>query len=450
MIEFLAILARRWRIVIGLAIVGVAAAAGITHQMTPTYRASAQLFVALESADTALELSSAANFSSQRVKSYPTLVDSPLVLEPTIAELGLNTTPDLLAERVSAEVPPNTVLIQVYVDDASPQMAADIANTVSANLAKVVENLDRTRDDRPSPVRLSITRQATPPTLPRSPIPLLNLALGLLGGLVLGLSAAALREALDTTIKDELDVQDTIGLPTLAAVPTNSDVATAPLLGQAHTNPMWAESYRKLRTNLSYLDPDNPPRVMLVASALPGDGKTLTAANLAASLAQSGKRSVLVEADLRRPSIGRLLGLVPDVGVTTAVAGKAGLEVVTQSAGDFDVITSGPIPPNPSEMLGSHAFQDIIAKLRESYDNVIIDSPPLIAVTDAAVVAAVADAVILVCRSKRTKRPELRRALLGLRAVDANVVGVVLNQVPSSSGSHYQYDYRPPSDLGRR
>ncbi|WP_341924190.1 polysaccharide biosynthesis tyrosine autokinase [Nocardioides psychrotolerans] len=449
MLDLLAMLARRWRIVIGLVVVGLLASAGLTQQLTPSYRASTQLFVALDSADSAIELNSAANFSSQRVKSYPDLVDSPLVLDPTIEELGLGITAQELAADVSAEVSPNTVLIEVSVDNASPVLAADIANSVSANLAAVVEELDKTREDRASPVRVSVTREAIAPSSPRTPIPLLNLSIGLLAGLVLGLAFAALREALDTSIKNEADVMETIGLPTLASVPTNPDVSSQPILGHSPAHAVWAESYRKLRTNLSYVDPDNPPKVILVGSALPGDGKSLTAANLAASLAQSGKRTVLVEADLRRPSVGRLLGLVPDVGVTTVVAGKAAISEVTQSCDEFDVITSGPVPPNPSELLGSHAFQAMIEDLRGAYDSVVIDTPPLIAVTDAAVVAVVADAVILVCRAKRTKRNELRRALFGLRAVDANIVGAVLNQVALSSGSYYQYDYRAPGAKAR-
>ncbi|MSZ77344.1 MAG: polysaccharide biosynthesis tyrosine autokinase, partial [Actinobacteria bacterium] len=211
------------------------------------------------------------------------------------------------------------------------------------------------------------------------------------------------------------------------------------------TSPIWSESYRKLRTNLSYLEPDNPPRTLLVTSALPGDGKTITALNLAASIAQGGRSTVLVEADLRRPSVSKLLGLVPDVGVTNVVAGKATIDEVTQAAAGFDVITSGPIPPNPSELLGSQAFGRLIDSLLEKYENVVIDTPPLLAVTDAAVASVVADAVILVCQAKRTRKTELRRALLGLRAVDANIVGVVINQISIPGSSYYQYSYKTPT-----
>jgi len=451
MLEFLTLLSRRWRVVTAFVILGIAAAAVLTNQVQPSYRAQTQLFVAFASSDdTASSLTQGSLFTANRVKSYPDLVNSPLVLDPVIAELGLDVTTEELAGRVSAEVPPNTVLIEVRADDSSSARAAEIANAVAANFITVVEDLDRIRSSDPSPVRVSITRPATAPGSPRTPIPALNIAVGLFAGLGLGLAAAAVREALDTTIKDENDIESATGLPTLAAVPINPDVSQTPVLTPATAAPVWSESYRKLRTNISYLDPDNPPRTLLVTSALAGDGKSITAANLAASLAQSGRRTILVEADLRRPTLSKLLGLVPDVGVTTVVAGRAEAAEVTQRFGDFDVITSGSIPPNPSELLGSQAFRQIVQQLRETYDNVVIDTPPLLAVTDAAVAAVAADAVILVTQARRTKRPELLKALYGLRAVDANVAGVVLNRVSGASGSYYQYTSTRPARTDRK
>lgn len=445
MLEFLTILRRRWRILVACVVGGVALAGGITTQITPTYQATTQLFVAFaqtSSDDTAVSLSQGNLFAANRVKSYPDLVSSPLVLEPVISDLDLDTTPQELATKVSAEVPLNTVLIEVSADDESPVLAAEIANEVSRNLVTVVEDLDRIRSSDASPVRVSITREAVPPDSPRSPIPILNLAIGLFVGLGLGLVLALVRESLDTTIKNDADVETATGLSVLASVPVNPDIKDTPVIQQGAASPVWSESYRKLRTNISYLSPDNPPRSLMVTSAHQGDGKTLTAANLSASLAQSGRRTILVEADLRRPSVAKLLGLVGDVGVTSVVSGKASVAEVLQHAHGFDVLTSGPIPPNPSELLESQSFRGLIDSLLEEYDAVVVDTPPLIAVTDAAVVGAVADASIVVCHSKKTKGPELRRALLSLRAVDARIAGVVLNRVSMDSSAYYQYSYK--------
>ena len=443
MVDFLAVLGRRWRIVLAVVLLGIGASAGITRELTPIYESRAQVFVALDSGGSAAELSSVANFSTQRVKSYADLVDSPLVLGPVIEDLGLEQTATQLQDRIRGDVAPGTVLISVYVEDESPELAAAIANAVAGQLTEVVEDRDRTSSASESPVRLSVTRNAVPAITPKSPIPALNLAVGLLIGLSVGLSLAWLREALDTTLKDDVDVSEASGLPTLAQVPTNDEIQDAPLIHRNSGNPVWAESYRKLRTNLSYVDPDNPAKVIVLASALSGDGKSITAANLASSVAQSGKRTILVEADLRRPSLGRVLGLPADVGVTSVVSGKVALADVIQHAEPFDAIMSGPIPPNPSELLGSQAFAQVIAALRAEYDFDDIANPPLMAVTHAAVSTVIADAVVVVAKAKRTKRADLRRALFGLRAVDAHIAGVVLNQVSSSNMASYRYEYTP-------
>lgn len=445
MADFVQAMRQRWRVVATFVALGLALAAVGTMLATPAYTSTAQLFVSFSSAGSnasAESLSQGSEFAANRVTSYPELVSSPRVLQPVIDELELDTTPQDLAERVSASVPTETVLIEVEAEATSAEDSAAIANAVAQNLVTVVQELDRVEEGGSSPVRVSVTRQAVAPESPSYPTTALNLGAGLFLGLLLGVGSALLRHTLDTTIKDEADVEEATGLRTLAAVPVNREIDRTPVLRQDAANPVWSEAYRKLRTSISYLSPDDPPRTLLVTSTHEGDGKTVTAVNLAASLAEGGRRTVLVDADLRRPSVHQLLDLVPNVGVTSAVTNQASLEGITQQAHGFDVIASGVVPPNPSEMLESRAFRSMIATLRERYDHVVIDAPPVLAVTDAAVVATVADAVIVVCRSRTTKIPDLRRALDGLRAVDAHVAGVVLNRVAEGTSSTYAYHSR--------
>lgn len=443
MLEFLTVLRRRWRVVVTMAVLGVAASSVLTMMMEPSYRAESQLFVAFASSqtdDSASSLEEGSLFTANRVTSYPELVTSPRVLQPVIDELGLDTTSAELADRVAAQVPPGTSLIEVYVDDDSAARSAAITNAVTRNLRSVVQNLDSAGGGQPA-VRLTVTREAAEPESPRSPVPGINVTAGLAAGLALGVGLAMLRESLDTTVKDEQDVLELTGLATLASVPVNPDFAETPVMPVGVAAPAWAEPFRRLRTAVRYLSPDEPPRTLLVASPNAGDGKTVTAANLAASLAQGGRRTVLVDADLRRPGLATLLGLVPDVGVTTAVADKAPVAEVVQRAHGFDVITSGPVPPNPSELLESNAFRALVRGLREEYEAVVLDSPPLTTVTDGALLADVADAVILVCRSGRTRAPDLGSALRALAAVDARVAGVVLNRASDAASAPYRGDY---------
>lgn len=442
MIEAVTGLRRRWRVVVSVFIVCVGLSALITQQTTPVYESDTQLFIALGNADSsASRLQSGVFFATSRVKSYPDLVKSPLVLDPVIKSLDLPVDATRLARDVSAEVAPNTVLMTVRVDWTDPTLAANIANAVAENLVPLIERLDAAQGAQgQAPVRATVVRPAVAPSSASSPLPVLNLTIGALLGLILGIGGALLREALDTSVKTTADVEEVSELPTIGAIPTGPKTGDVPLVDVQGSSP-WSESYRKLRTNLSYLDPDNPPRSLIITSAKPGEGKTLTSVNLAASMAKNNRRAVLVEADLRRPTVSRVLGLVPDVGVTNVVAGKAAISEVIQHASGFDVIASGPIPPNPSELLGSHAFGKLIQDLALDYDTIIIDSPPLLAVTDAAVASVHADGVVLVCSAGRTRRQELRRALESLRPVEANVLGVVLNRVKPTAGTYYDYSY---------
>jgi capsular exopolysaccharide synthesis family protein len=193
---------------------------------------------------------------------------------------------------------------------------------------------------------------------------------------------------------------------------------------------------------------DNRPRVIAVTSSLPGEGKTSTALNLAAALAEAGNAVMLVEADLRRPTLAGSLGLVPEVGLTTVLIGQATVEEVTQSAGDnFSVITSGPIPPNPSELLASAATQAVLKELAQQADFTIIDSAPLLPVADGAEVAALADATLLVARWGRTGRHQIAQAVETLERVNQRPVGTVLNMAKARGSGSYlytqEYAYRP-------
>ena len=206
----------------------------------------------------------------------------------------------------------------------------------------------------------------------------------------------------------------------------------------------WAEAFRVLRTNMQYVEVDQDQRVFVVSSSLPGEGKSTTAVNLAITLALAKQRVALVECDLRRPLIAKRLGLDDGVGTTSVLIGKVALRDALQPYGDtgLDVLACGPIPPNPSELLQSHAMEKLLGELREQYDIVILDAPPLLPVTDAALLAAQADGALLVVRHGKTTRDQLRHAVERIEAVDAKPIGVVINLAPARrTGRSYGYGY---------
>ncbi|MBT2490147.1 polysaccharide biosynthesis tyrosine autokinase [Streptomyces sp. ISL-96] len=446
-------LARSWPVVLACILLGVAAGWGATTLSTPVYQARAQLFVSAQSGGDTMALQQGNSFSLARVQSYASIVTSRQVTRHVISSLRLDTKPDELAGRITAEAPIGTVLVNITVRDTERRRAADIANAVAYRFSDVVgrlESLDPAPPDKvaTSPVKLSVTQTASAPSAPVSPRPALNLAAGLLAGLLLGAGAAALRETLDTTLKTADAVAALTSLPVLSSIPFDKESPQQPLAYGAKAHSARAEAYRHLRTNLQFAQIGDRPRVIVVTSSLPGEGKTSTAANLALSLTQGGTSTCLVEADLRRPSVADTFGLVQDAGLTSVLIGHARIEDVMQAAGGLSVLTSGPLPPNPTELLASDRMAELLSELAGRYEAVIVDTAPLLPVADTVGLATSAHGAILVVRAKKTPRDQVRAAAEALHAVGVRTLGTVFNMSPMASYSAYGYGYgNPPAAL---
>jgi capsular exopolysaccharide synthesis family protein len=303
------------------------------------------------------------------------------------------------------------------------------------------------------------------PSTPTRPAKTRNIALSFLVGLVGGIGLALLREYLDNTVKTPDDVETLARLPSLAVVPAFTDDKGASrrnkLLGGASVNghekkielvaqhlpkSQMSEAFRALRTSLLLSQADRPPQVILVTSALPREGKTTAAANLAVTLAQLGDRTLLIDADLRKPGVGRLLNLADHkyAGLSSYLAGVSSLDLVTvphPAIPNLVAIPTGPLPPNPADLLSSHKLADALRQLRSEYKFIVIDSPPIMAATDAVIVSVQADGVLLVVRSGETPKEAFTRARDLLSNVKCRMLGVVLNAVDSSAPDYY-YSYR--------
>lgn len=262
-------------------------------------------------------------------------------------------------------------------------------------------------------------------------------------GIILSAGTSYLLEYLDDTLKTPVDVKRQLDLTTLGAVPA-MDTARAEselvMLGGGPSAAM--EAYRLLRTNLQFAAVDRPLRTLLVTSPAPSEGKSLTVANLALAMAQGGRRVVVVDADLHRPRQHRLFSLPNSGGLTSALLEEhAVLDGLLQQTAvpGLRVLTSGPLPPNPVELLGSARMRDLLAELAAQADVVILDSPPTTAVSDATILSTETDGVLLLLHSGRTRRDPAKRAVENLRQVKARIVGAVLNRVPARGGSYYYY-----------
>ncbi|MEU2268478.1 polysaccharide biosynthesis tyrosine autokinase [Streptomyces olindensis] len=448
---FLKALARRWPTAVVCLVIGVGAACSATGLSTPVYEARTQLFVATRNSEDMVQLTQGQSFSQARVQSYASIVTTSQVTQPVVRALRLRTTPEELASRISAEAPLNTVLINISVRDTVPERAAAIANTVARRFTYVVEQLEtppsptpprQTDDRRPpppvSPVSLGITEKAATPSAPVSPRPLLNLAVGVLGGLLVGAGLVILRETLDTTLKTSRALAEFSGLPGLGSIPYDKQAPKRPLVTTAGQHSPRAEAFRKLRTNLQFAQVDDRPRIIMVTSSVPGEGKTNTAANLALSLAEAGTSTCLVDCDLRRPCVAKTFGLVQDAGLTTVLIGQARVGDVIQQADDrLAVLASGPKPPNPTELLASTRMSELLHELASTYEVVITDTAPLLPVADTLGLAPLAQGTLLVVRASRTNRDQVRASVEALERVGSRVLGTVFSMAPAPKGADY-------------
>ncbi|WP_454811331.1 polysaccharide biosynthesis tyrosine autokinase [Paenarthrobacter nitroguajacolicus] len=450
--DYLRLLRRNWITIVAAALTGLLVGGVASVLSKPVYTSDTQLFVAIQSSGSVQELQQGNTFSQARVQSYVKTVSSPIVLQPAIDALGLNVSAEDLALRVKASTEVNTVLINISVADQSPVQAAAIAQAVANSLIQVVESLEKPKTGGSSPVGLSIIKPAIAPAIPSAPNTRVNLALGLLIGLALGIGASVLRTTLDNRIRGEADLRRVTDAPLLGGIAFDLEAGKHPLLTDTPPQSPRAESFRQLRTNLQFASVAGHGKTVLVTSSVPGEGKSTTATNLAIALAQAGQTVCLVDADLRRPMVNEYLGLDRNAGLTTALVGVADLDDLLQPWGtdSLYVLTSGRVPPNPSELLGSNEMRHLISRLEQVFDSVIIDAPPLLPVTDAAVLSQHVGGVVVVVGSQKLRTQDLEKSLAALNLVGSNVLGIVLNQLPAKGADAYSYAYYSHEDLHQK
>ncbi len=453
--DYLRVLRRGWMLVVLCCLLGLLGGGAAALLIKPTYTADTQLFVAIQGSGTVSELQQGNTFSQARVQSYVKTVKSPIVLQPVIDRLGLQITANELSQRVVPSADLNTVLINISVSDSSPVQAAAIAQGVASSLIQVVDNLEKPEKGGTSPVRLSVIAPAAAPQSPSAPNTRVNILLGLLGGLVIGVGSAFVRSLLDTRVRGDAEVRQVTDASVLGGIAMDSESSKRPLLTQAEHQSPRAESFRQIRTNLQFANVAGKAKTVLLTSSVPGEGKSTTATNLAIALSQAGQTVCLVDADLRRPMVHDYLGLDRNAGLTTALVGAAEVNDLLQPWGDDNlyVLTSGQIPPNPSELLGSEQMRSLIEKLESVFDTVIIDSPPLLPVTDAAVLAQYVGGVVIVISSQQVKITELKKSFIAMEMVGANILGVILNRLPIKGPDAYAHSYYSytshPAGVGR-
>jgi len=289
---------------------------------------------------------------------------------------------------------------------------------------------------------LVIADLASIPTEPVSPRPLLTLALSLVLGMFLGVIAAFLLESLNETVTTTEEVQERLGIPVLANIPkTRPELTHQYILDLMASRRSAAEAVRSLRANLKFLSREKPLKVLLVTSTAPGEGKTFLSTALAIAWAQSGHKTVLVDFDLRRPQVHECVGLGNEKGLSNLLVGTATLDDVLQKTPlkNLKVITSGPLPPNPAELLDSEQIAQILGELRKQADVIVLDTPPILTVSDTSLLVPYSDGVIAVVVPGQTLRPMLRQLKEQVALAQGHLIGAVFNKVTPAHGGYYRY-----------
>lgn len=440
--EFTKVLRTRWLTVWVTTLVVAAGALTYSLLTTPLYQASTRLFVSTSAGASLNDLYQGNRFSQERVLSYAELIEGKTLVERTIDKLNLDMTAATLQTRIKATSKTDTVLIDVRVRDESPTLARDIANSLSDEFVAMVRELETPDPGGTPDARVIVQQRAEVPDKPVVPQTSRNVAIGIVAGIFLGIGLAVLRTVLDKRVKDQATLEDISGVSVIGVIPVDKQLHTEPAINFDNNNSATAEAFRKLRTNLQFLSVENPPRVIVVTSSLPKEGKSVTAINIALVLAEIGYRVVLVDGDLRRSSLARYLKMVEPVGFSTVLSGQTALSQALKPTRfpRLTVLTAGATPPNPSELLGSMAAGQVIKELRHAFDFVIVDSSPLLAVTDAAILSAEADATIIAARFAGVKRDQLAHAVAGLADIHAPLLGAVLTLTPPRDDANYSYD----------
>jgi capsular exopolysaccharide synthesis family protein len=444
--EVLSATRRGWWIVATVTGLVVGLVGVLTMLAVPQYATSVTFFVTTPSQGLS-DAYQGGLFSQQRVTSYANLLAGDRLAQSVAADPSFGLTPRQVQERIEARVVPDTVLLEATVTDASKTRSRELAAALASRFRSLIAVIETPPGQVTATVRVDVVAGPTLEETPVSPKPGRNLTVATLLGLLLGVGLAVLRDKLDSTVKSSDQLREVTDAPTLAVVPFDAAAAKAPLVTGAATCSR-GESLRHLRTNLQFVDVDQPARTLVVTSAIPGEGKSTTAVNIAITFAEADQRVLLVDADLRRPKVAEYLDLEGAVGLSNVLAGQVEVADVVQRWGrhQLSVLASGSVPPNPSELLGSKAMAQLIAQQRELYDLVVFDTPPLVPVTDAAVLAAMTDGAVVVARSGKTPAAPIRTGLARLRSVDARVLGCVLNMQPTKADEGYYAYYGQQHD----
>lgn len=429
-------------------VVVVAGVSAYTFLAPAKYTATAQTMATYNASQNGVDInqqSAGGSYISNQITSYPTLATTSKVLKPVIDDLGLDETVTDLAGQVTVTNPTNTAFVNIAVVDGDPKQAADIANSVAESLKNVIES-DLYSGDK-SPVKLSIVQKAQVPTSKSSPKNALYLAVGVVLGIIIGVFAALIKDLLNTKVEETSDVRGIVRASSLGSVPMDASLDDKRPVLVSQPNGAIAEEFRRIHTNIDFLQTDRTEGVgqlLVITSAQPSEGKTTMAINTAVALAEDGAKVLLIDADLRHPSVAHHLGIEGAAGLAHVLSGQMGPKDVVQSywKPNLHILPGGKRPANAGVLLGSETMKLMVEQALTQYDYVIIDTAPLTVSNDGAVFGRWAKGLLLVVSRNVCEKKSLQEAADTLATAQVPVLGFIFNRAdPKKTNTHSNYYY---------
>lgn len=439
--EYFLSLRKNWLVIVALTVIGALAGYAYAQLQPEIFRSEATVIVIPARGDNTSELVQGSNYVQNLVQTYAVVATSPTVLNPVIEDLGLDTSPSALAATITVQSPLNTVVLEIAVVSRDPQLASNVADAVAKELASAVRELSpQNADDQPA-VRMETISPSKVPQFPISPNVRLLTIIGAVAGLLAGIVFALLRRLLATRLTNPADISSLTDTPILGTVSQTASGKSLPAVILADATGSAAESVRSIVANLRFANVDGETKVLLITSGMSGEGKSSIGVSIAQIMAEQGAKVLLVDADLRRASVASYTQLEGSVGLTTVLLGDVTIGEAIQPWGNegLDILTSGGLPPNPGQLLTSDHLREFVQAVRSTYDYVIFDTAPVLAVSDPLLLAPEVDGIVLVARSRATKRDMLLRTIAALESTRVPILGVVLNGVKRVKNSSPYY-----------
>ncbi|HEX2947235.1 MAG TPA: polysaccharide biosynthesis tyrosine autokinase [Clostridia bacterium] len=462
--EILRIISIRWWVILLFLIVSTAVTGFITFEvLEPVYVAETSLFVGKEDDNIASLDLSQLNLNKSLVTDYRQIILSRLVSREVIEEIGLDMPIGTFQQKVTVTPMQDSRLFKISFESTDPKLAMDVANALARVIIEKAQDIIEVKN-------IKVIDVAEMPAAPIKPNKVQNLTIAAILGILIGSGAVFLIEYTDYTVKDSKDVEKYLELITIGEIPmfagekrkgkrnksvkkkkgrtgkenSSGNILSPNLITVIDPKAPASEAYRSLRTNIGYSGVDRQVKLIMVTSPGPAEGKSTTAANIAISMAQAGKKVLLMDGDLRKPRVHKYFSLANDVGLTDIIVNDFPLKFVIKTVNgiqNLEVILSGTLPPNPTEILESKKMADFITRVREEYEMIILDTPPVGQLTDGAIMASISDGVILVVASGESNIDMARRARAALERVNAKIIGTVLTKITGSSGGSYYHYY---------